>query len=403
MSESSVPGVVFGPNGLELPKESDILNGVLDDMNAAFGGNLNRALSTPQGQLATSQAALIAASNDLFAKFISGIDPATADGVMQDAIGRLYFIDRIPATPTSVQVLCTGLAGVVIPQGSVVVDGSGNQYASTVDAIIPASGSITIQFAALIPGPTPCPASAITTIYRAIAGWDSVTNIAAGLPGANVESRADFEYRRQQSVALNAAGSLPSIYAAVFDVDGVSDVYVTENSTSAAVTVGGVSLAPNSIYVAAVGGAQLDIATAIWRKKSVGANYNGNTTVTVTDSSGYARPYPSYLVKYQTPSARPILFSVQIANSPSLPADIKARVKAAIVSAFTGGDGGTRARIGSTIYASRFYAPVSAVDPNLIEIVSLQIGTIIANQNSVTVGIDQAPTVSQDNITVTLV
>jgi hypothetical protein len=80
MSTSSVPDVTFTPTGLVLPAESDILAGVLSDMNAAFGGNLNPSLSTPQGQLASSTAAIVGAKNDLFAQFVNQIDPATATG-----------------------------------------------------------------------------------------------------------------------------------------------------------------------------------------------------------------------------------------------------------------------------------------------------------------------------------
>jgi uncharacterized phage protein gp47/JayE len=386
-----------------LPSESDILAGVLQDMNAAFGGNMNPSLSTPQGQLASSLAAIIGAKNDLFAGYVNQIDPDVASGRMQDAIARIYFIDRLPATPTTVQVLCTGLAGVAIPTGALVVDSSGNQYACTGGATIPAGGSINLTFAAVKTGPIACPAGAITTIYKAVPGWDSASNPAAGVPGADVESAAAFEYRRRQSVALNAVNSLQSIYANVFAVSGVSDVYVTENTTNSAVTKGSITLAPHSIYVAAVGGLDADVAAAIWKKKSTGADYNGNTTVTVQDKSSGSAPYPSYAVKFQRPTAQPILFAVQIANLAGLPSDIVTQVQNAIVSAFSGGDGGPRARIGSTIYASRFYGPISAIAPGIVEILSLLIGTSSANAASVAVDIGSVPTISASNITVTLV
>lgn len=128
MATSSVPSIVFTPTGATFPDESAILAGVQADMNAAFGGNLNPSLSTPQGQLATSQTAIIGEKNNQFAYFLQQIDPATASGFMQDAIGRIYFLTRLPATSTVVQVLCTGLAGVVIPSGAQVVDLSGNRY-----------------------------------------------------------------------------------------------------------------------------------------------------------------------------------------------------------------------------------------------------------------------------------
>ncbi len=225
----------------------------------------------------------------------------------------------------------------------------------------------------------------------------------SGVVGQAVETRAEFEYRRRQSVALNGRGSLPAIYANVLNLPGVLDAYATENTTSAPVAVGPTSyeLAPHSIYVAAVGGVAADIADVIWRIKDCGADYNGNTSVTVVDRSGYSIPYPSYAVKFEIPDAQPILFAVELDDNPLLPADIVARVKAAIIAAFSGADGSQRARIGGTIYASRYYAPVSLIGPS-VSILSILIGTSAATLTAVTMGIDQVPTVAATDITVTL-
>ncbi|MDB5777619.1 MAG: hypothetical protein JWP38_3752 [Herbaspirillum sp.] len=402
MSSSSVPDVVFSSTGLVLPAESDVLTGVQADINAAFGGGMNPALSAPQGQLASSTAAIVGAKNDLFAKYVNQIDPATATGSMQDAIGRIYFMDRLPATSTTLQVLCMGLAGVVIPVGALISDASKNLFSCTIAGTIPVSGSITLTFSAVTTGPVSS-APGTASIYKSINGWDSATITSVGALGLDVESPADFEYRRQQSVAVNAVGSLPSIYANVFAVAGVSDVYVTENTTSAPITKGSITLAPHSIYVVAAGGLALDIATAIWNKKSVGADYNGNTSVTVTDNSGYSLPYPTYVVKFQIPTPQPILFDVRIANIATLPSNIVSLVQNAIIAAFSGNDGGPRARIGSTIYASRYYAPVSAVSAGYVEILSILIGTSSATLNALTVDIGYVPTVVAANISVTLV
>lgn len=398
---TNVPDVTFGATGLVLPAEADILAGVSADINAAFGGGVNPAINTPQGQLSQSLAAIIGDKNNLLAEYVGQINPDVADGRMQDAIARIYFLDRNPALPTTIQVTCVGLVGTVIPVGAMVSDSSGNIYSCTQAGTIPVGGSITLAFACTVSGPTAIPAS--VSIYKTIIGWDTATFV-SGVVGQAVETRAAFEYRRKQSVALNGKGSLPSIYANVFAVSGVLDVYVAENTTNAAITVGSTSysLAPHSIYVAAVGGASANIASAIWLRKDCGADYNGNTSVTVTDTSGYNIPYPTYTVKYQIPSAQPILFAVQIANNASLPSNIVSLVQNAIISAFAGGDGGTRARIGSTIYASRYYAPVAAVATN-VSILSLLIGTSSATLSSLTVGIDQTPTVTASNISVTLV
>jgi hypothetical protein len=136
-----------------------------------------------------------------------------------------------------------------------------------------------------------------------------------------------------------------------------------------------VTLVANSVYACVSGGAQSDVAPALWTKKAPGCAWNGNTTVTVYDNnSGYSPPYPSYTVKYQTPTPLQFLFAINIINGPLVPSNATTLVQNAIISAFGGGDGGPRARIGSTVLATRFYAPVAALGP-WAQIYSLLIGS----------------------------
>ncbi|MFA6213439.1 MAG: baseplate J/gp47 family protein [Candidatus Paceibacterota bacterium] len=402
---TNVPAIVWDKDaGPLLPQESAILAGVRSDQNAAFGYPLNPALETPQGQLASSLSAVVSDCYSQWAYLVNQIDPATSEGIMQDAIGRIYYIERDPAKATSVQCLCIGVAGTPIPVGAQVSDGSGGVYSCVQGGTISGSGNVTLQFQNDVYGPLPCPAGTINRIHKMIPGWDAVSNTADGVLGNDVEGRAAFEERRALSVALNAQGSTESIYAAVLNVPGIVDAYVVENTSHLPVFYGATnySLLPNSIYVAAVGGNADEIAQAIYVKKGTGCNYNGNTLVNVADNSRYELPYPSYEVRLNIPTTTPILFSVSIANNPALPANVVALVKAAIINAFAGGDGGQRARIGSTIYALRYISPVRAVDEN-IEVLSLGIGITMATQNFLRLGIDQAPAVSAATINVALV
>lgn len=372
---SNVPSVTFGPTGFIAPTEPAILAGVLADFNAAFGGNMNTSLATPQGQLATSLAALIGDADQTFAYYTNQVDPAYAQGRMQDAIGRIYFMTRNPAEPTVVSCLCVGLQDTVIPVGALATDTGGNIYFAVDGGTIPAGGSITLSFANTVPGPTPCQANTLTQIYQAIPGWDSINNPSDGVLGQNTESRAAFEERRIESVAANSRGMVQSVQGRVLAVSGVLDSFSYQNSTNNPLTYRGVTLVPNSIYVAVVGGTDDDVANAIWTKKSPGCSYNGNTNVTVYDTnSGYSDPLPSYVVSFERPEEVPILFSVILANSSQVPANVDTLVQNAIINAFAGQDGGARARIGSTLYASRFYAPVAALGA-WAQIIEIKVGS----------------------------
>ena len=232
-----------------------------------MGGGMSKSLTTPQGQIAMSDTAIIGDKNDNLAWLVNQINPDFAEGRMQDAIGQIYFIDRIAAIGTTVTATCTGLVGTVIPANSIAQDTSGYLYFSLADAVIPSSGAVDVVFQNQASGPIACPIGALNTIYRAIQGWSGITNATAGVLGNEVESRANFEYRRKQSVAGNSNNQLGAVYANVLAVSGVTDAYVTQNNTGLTVTKGftNVSLEPHSLYVC-VGGASADIAKAIWQK-----------------------------------------------------------------------------------------------------------------------------------------
>jgi uncharacterized phage protein gp47/JayE len=404
---TSVPSPTFGPRGFVAPSEPDILAGVQADLNAAFGGNLNPSLSTPQGQLATGFTTAIGEKNALVLQVLNGVDPALATGRLQDAIGRIYFLERLPAIATSVVATCTGSPGVVIPAGSLVASTAGDLYASTSRAKIRSGGTVDVVFQCQTTGPIACPAATLTSIYRAVPGWDSVTNADPGTVGRDVESATEFEARRRASVALNAVGSLPSVRAAVLSVPGVLDAYVTDNSTAAPVATGGVTLPAYALYVAAAGGDGQAIAEAVWGKKWPGQPmYTATATLYAVEDQdpSYTPPYPSYDVYVVTPTDLPIFIAVSITDSLAVPSDAEAQVQAAIANAFVGGDGGTRAGIGRTLYASRFLASVVTLGAWAANVISISIGTTASpTGDTVTVDIDQLPSLDTADVTLTLV
>ena len=401
---TKVPAIEWTPEGLVLPPESAILSGVLDDLDNAFGGGMNRDLETPQGQIASSMTAIVGSKNDDIALFVNQIDPDNASGHMQDAIGRIYFLERHPATQTVVQCTCIGAVGTPIPAGARAQDTSGNIYIAVDGGSIPSTGQLTLAFACVQFGPVSCPANTLNKIYQTIPGWDTVNNPNDGVPGRNIESRADFEYRRRQSVALNAHGTMPSVRASVFNLDGVIDVYGYENYENVPITIGETDypMKAHSILVSVVGGRKEDIIKAIWSKKGNGCSYNGNTSGIVYDTEGYDQPYPQYTVTYLVPDTVTILFRVQLKSNPNLPSNIDELVKGAIIGAMNGDDGGQRARVAAEMYASRFYAPVSMISQNMA-ILSIFIGIDEANLNSLRIGVDQFPTTNVDSISVELV
>jgi len=393
---TNVPQIQWTATGIVVPSEAAVLAGVQEDFNAAFGGNLNPALNTPQGQLCTSLAAVISNCYALFTQLVNGVDPDLNSGFMQDVIGRIYFLNRMGGTPTVVSCTCVGLAGASIPTGDPThpqaQDTAGNLYYCVQGAVIPVGGSITLSFANVVDGPVPCPASTLTQIYQAVPGWDSISNPGDGVAGTNIETAEAFEFRRENSVAANAHGSADAIYGAVIDLTGVTDAYVYENVTDDPILVGSTlyTLLPHSVYVGVIGGVPQDIANAIWTKKDLGCNMNGNTTETVVDTN-YSFPQPSYTITFNNCAENPVSFSltVNIVNSSALPSTIVADVTAACFAQFNGtNNSGQRVRIGSLFLAAQFYGPVANCEgPSIpVQVLSIYIGSAFSGHGTLVSG-----------------
>jgi hypothetical protein len=233
-------------------------------------------------------------------------------------------------------------------------------------------GLVTINFAAAAIGPIPAPAS--LAIYQSVNGWESVTPTGDAVLGTNTETPAQYEQRRQASVAANASQILDAIQGQVLAIAGVLDCYCYENDTSSPTTVGGVTIGANSIYICVLGGTSAAIAMAMWTKKGPGCGYTGNTAVVVSDPNpAYNPPAPQYTVSFEIPTILAFAAVVTIKNNAAVPANALALIQTAIINAFAGLDGGPRAKIGSTVFASRYYAAVALLGP-WAQIVSILIG-----------------------------
>ena len=285
---TAVPVPTLGLTGFATQPDSAILTGVIADIQAAFGGALNlsagvpSSLTTPQGQLASSISAMISDCYSQFLQLASQTDPQYAQGAMQDAIGNIYFMQRIPAAGTTVSATILGLNSTAIAQGvAVAQDAAGNLYscanAATGAQAVIAGTSLAVTFTNIATGPFAFVAP--MSIYQTTPGWSNITVPAQLQLGAAVESQQAFEARRQNSVAANSVGQFGSIKGAILTAlanAGVgTSVYVTENPNAVQTTVGGVSLPPNSVYIAVAAGTATNaqVATAIWKSKGNGCSY----------------------------------------------------------------------------------------------------------------------------------
>lgn len=389
VGSTNVPAITWTTAGPVSPSFAAILAGVQQDYDISFNVSFNWNANTPQGQLATTEAAVVNNANQVFIYYATQVDPAYAKGRFQDAIARINFLTRNPALSTVLQVACSG-AGATIPAGptqfGVVQDAAGNLYQCTGAGTIPAAGgSITLAFAALTPGPIAIPQGGLT-IFTQINGWDTAS-VVSGVVGQNTETSQQFEQRRVASVAGNARATNQALQGAILGVPGVLDAYVIDNPTNSPVTFNGgtpaaFTVGANSLLCTVSGGAAAAVAQAIWSKKPPGIPLTGNTSATVQDTStGYSPPFPSYTIMWETPTPLPVYFSVNIANSAGVPANAAALVQTAIVNAFNG------ANVGATFTGS--------ISGNILTVTAVASGTIFQGQALGGPGVVPGTTISQ--------
>lgn len=394
--------VTFDENtGVVIPStrevREDLAQAVQDAMPAAANGDpVNVDSSSPLGQIIDLATAEVEAKNSEVGFLANQFNPDVAYGVFLDALANLYGLQRKVSEPTVVVCTCTGLRGTVIPYGAIVEDSNGNQLRHIVvaGATIGDDGTVDTTFATVEHGPIEIGASTVTKIVTVIAGWDTVTNAAAGATGRDIEPDGELRNRMKESYAMNANGTVANIQANLAQLDGVLDCIVLENFTNLPQTQYELQLEPHSIAVCIVGGEDADIARVIFERKSGGCGTNGDTEVTHIDTEHFNA---SYTYKIVRPTA--VDFSVKIEFfDDDMNAETQAAVKEAITKDFLGELENSRVTLASTVYASRFYQCVQSVTTAPIKAITVGLddGALGA---SVDVPANESPTISDDTIT----
>ena len=355
----TIPLITVDSSGVHVPSEHETLAGTIDTFKTTLGSRLEldiarpETLSTPQGQLAQAIANITSRIYDLYAYLINQVNPRFASGQFQDGLAWINGITRKTATPTIVDLECRGLDGTAIlarnlpfVTGTKATDIYGRTYTCIESGII-SGGVVTVAFECDTWGAVTVPANTVNTIDYTVVGLDSVNNPTAGAIGRNEENQADMEARRYASVNALGNSVLGGIYGAVFNVAGVSDLWVDENYYNEPTIRRGVMMTPHSILVCALGGTDADIAAAIRKSKTVGADMNGDVEVYTEDGNRYS---------FYRPTPVNLLVRVKVTIQQWLPSDTTASIQQAVYDSAIGLQGQKRISIGERILANRFTA-----------------------------------------------
>lgn len=398
--------LTYSETGITAEETSVIRANIAQEWKNAFADptlpELDTNAETPAGQLIDGETALASEKDNELIFLSNQFNPKNAVGAYQDALGAIYFISRKIALPTYVTCQAEGAYGTVIPYGAIVQDTNGYTFMNTAPATINASGQATLIVRCTEMGAVEVTSGSVTKIITTVPGWDRVTNAAAGVTGREVESQAAFESRRVQSVAKNAHGSVASLFGAIADINDVTALLILENTTNVDKTEKGVTIAGHSVYISVYGGADNEIAKAIYNKIDAGCGTNGNTMVSYNPVSDDATQ-PDMLYSYYIERPTAISTGIVVTIADEQTTTLTNAIKEAVVNNFNGNSGYRRVKMGDTLYASRFYADVIKAGVTKLETIQIKYPLSATAVDSVSVDADEIPTISVDDVTVTYV
>lgn len=396
--------------GFSVQEPADIREEIAQNWVDAFKSDdtpdINTAPETPQGQIIDAETLAITQKDSELAFLANMFNPKTARGIWQDALAEIYFIKRKKAVNSRCYCILTGLQGTVIEKGSKIQSSADNTYWHLLETVtINSNSSVTALFECESEGSVIASPNTLSKIVTIVAGWDTVNNSQSATVGSLEESQQAFEKRRYGSVALNSVGTTASVFSRVNQIDDVVGCYVVDNKTNVNKIIDDYLLKPHSIYVAVLGGDDVEIAEAIYRSLSAGCDYNGNTRITVVDPHSHAKEK----VTFMRPTAQNVYIKVNVFDK-DLPNDYEKLIKNAVISNFYGqdeqieiaGEAVTRAIMSDDIYASRFLP--SILNKNISSLLSVQIS--LDNQifgDYVHIKIDKEPYIDESNITVNVI
>lgn len=289
---------------------------IREEVTQEYKDNFGNDLVTDNGSPAsvfitkdTLQRTNLAESTALIA---NQINPDFAGGKFLDAIWALTNGQRRASTPTTVTATITGVIGTVIPIGSVAETTLNDRFISIEEVTIPTNGTITVKFQSQENGSIPCTAGSLINIADGgVLGWETITNLEAGVLGLTTQSDVEARVDRRLTLAKGAKAIPFSITSGLYALDDVKSLSFRENFTNSTAVIDGVTMLPHSIYVCVDGGTNTDIANTLYDYKTLGCDYNNGASLDpqsvtiITPDSGQ-----SYTAKFDRPDE--IIVKIQI-------------------------------------------------------------------------------------------
>lgn len=234
------------------------------------------------------------------------------------------------------------------------------------------------------PGPIEEQEDDINIIATPSLSWDYVWNPFPASPGSYRETDEELRIRFRNTKFQRGTNIIESLYTALYDTNGVDEVYIIENDTDIEDQYGN---PPHSFLVIVQGGLNSSVAQAIWRNRPVGIRSNGSISVDILDSFGFIRQ-----VLFSRPSYTPIFVEISLTKGPDFPTNGEDLIRESILSQVNSYG------IGEDVIYSRLYTPINSVQGHQVD--SLEIGDASDElfPTNVSIAYNQKAIISRENI-----
>lgn len=208
-------------------------------------------------------------------------NPMEAEGAALRNLGLITGIPYGNASRSSANIKLLGTPNTLIPDGSVVSDGT-NEFVTAFPAYVDSY----VVAVAREAGPIPVPTGTLTTVVSVVPGWTGIVQETNGEIGKVARTEQQYRNVRNRTVMRNYTSITDVIEARLTEL-GVVQVKVLNNDDPTASLPDGTP--PNTIHVTVgetSGVSDLEIARTIEATKGLGCPTFGSTTVVVTDNQG---------------------------------------------------------------------------------------------------------------------
>lgn len=265
--------------GISAPDFATILAVLNERVREIFGDDIYIEPDSQDGQLLGVYSLALSDLNAAAVAVYNAFSPATAQGNGLSSVVKINGLRRKLPSRSQAEVRIGGVVGTVIRNG-IVSDGTTRW--TFPEVVIPPAGVVTVTATAEADGAIQAAANTITQISTPVRGWQTATNPLAAIEGRPVESDAELRIRQTRSVAKPSQSLWESMYAALWQLDGVRRVAGYENPTHEYDDNG---LPPHSVCYVVEGGDAEQIGQTLLLYKNPGCN-------TVPDSAT-SPPFPS--------------------------------------------------------------------------------------------------------------